>query len=56
MYKFIDRYGQEVGEHFESIKDALDRIKKLRRSGLKVIVVDSSTNVLGNRSSKRRNS
>ncbi|MFC1882480.1 hypothetical protein ACFL2S_13420 [Thermodesulfobacteriota bacterium] len=53
MYKFIDRDGTEVGERCDSIKDALDRIRRLRRSGLQVVVVDSSTNVLNNRPSQK---
>ena len=52
MYKFIDRAGHETGERFDSIRDALDRIRRQRLSGLKVIVVDSSTNALNNRTSK----
>ena len=56
MYKFIDRTGKEIGERYESLKEALDQIRKLRRSGLKVVVVDSSTNIVPNRSSNRKQS
>ena len=55
MYKIVDKAGNEVQNGFNSFGDALARIRKLNRLGMKnVFVVDAKTKIIYKRSSKNR--
>ena len=49
MYKIVDRTGRQIGKELDSLRDALGQIKRIRRSGLKVIVVDTRTRIIKKR-------
>ena len=54
MYKIVDRTGHEMENGFNKLRDAIARIRKLRRSGMKhVVVIDASTKIIKRRRLKR---
>lgn len=46
MYKIIDKNGHQLGKEIENLKDALAKIKRFRGSGLRVVVVDTTTRII----------
>jgi hypothetical protein len=55
MYKIIDKAGTEVERGFISFGDALKRIRKLKKLGLKeIFVVDAGIRVVYKRSVQKR--
>jgi len=52
MYKIIDRTGHQFGEEIDNLKVALAKIKRFRRSGLRVVMVDTSTSIMSKKKTK----
>ena len=52
MYKIIDRTGHQFGEENDNLKVALAKIKRFRRSGLRVVMVDTSTSIMSKKKTK----
>jgi hypothetical protein len=55
MYKIVDRTGYEMENGFNNLRDAIARIRELRQSGMKhIVVIDECTSIVKKRASKRR--
>ena len=52
MYKIIYRTGHQFGEEIDNLKVALAKIKRFRRSGLRVVMVDTSTSIMSKKKTK----
>ncbi len=55
MYKIVNGAGYEVENGFRNLRDAIARIRELRQSGMKhVVVLDASTKIVKRRLPKKR--
>jgi hypothetical protein len=52
MYKIIDKTGRQIGKEIDDLKDALVKIRRFRRSGARVVVVDTGTRIISKRNPK----
>ena len=52
MYKIIYRTGHQFGEEIDNLKVALAKIKRFRRSGLRFVMVDTSTSIISKKKTK----